>query len=116
MVANKHEQIRRRAYEIWESEGRQEGANLRHWQQACEELGGNSDHETPQELDEVDRADAAPLQGAEGSGDIDLGSGKSPRARKKPNNAPSPKPAVPEVEITTGEKPSRQKIKKTEGP
>lgn len=116
MAANKHEQIRRRAYEIWESEGRPEGANLRHWQQACEELGGDSDHETPQELDEFDRDDAALLQGAGESSDIDPGSGKSPRVREKSKDAPSPKPAAPEVEITTGEKPSRQKIKKTEGP
>jgi hypothetical protein len=30
MVADKHEQIGRRAYEIWESRGRPEGAALRH--------------------------------------------------------------------------------------
>ncbi|MFA1621288.1 DUF2934 domain-containing protein [Rhizobium mongolense] len=58
MAPNKNEQIRRRAYEIWESEGRPEGANLRHWQQACDELGGDSNYETPQELlNEIDRND-----------------------------------------------------------
>lgn len=31
--------ISRRAYEIWESEGRPEGCDLRHWLQAEQELG-----------------------------------------------------------------------------
>jgi len=36
---NHHEQqVRRRAYEIWEAEGRPEGAGARHWQQAEEEI------------------------------------------------------------------------------
>jgi hypothetical protein len=33
------EAISRRAYEIWEREGRPEGADLRHWLQAEQELG-----------------------------------------------------------------------------
>jgi len=35
------EAISRRAYEIWESEGRPEGCDLRHWLQAEEELGAS---------------------------------------------------------------------------
>ncbi|MDQ0563597.1 hypothetical protein QO004_005412 [Rhizobium mesoamericanum] len=79
MVSNKKEQIRRRAYEIWESEGRPEGAALRNWQQACDELGGEDQHETPQDLRD-DRDDAALLQGAGESGEIDRSSGTSPGA------------------------------------
>jgi len=115
MIPNKNEKIRRRAYEIWESEGRPEGADLRHWQQACDELGGDSDDETPQELvDELDRNDVALLQGAGESGDIDQSSGKSPGGKKRLKNVPSSKPAAPEV--TTSEKPSQQRIKKTGAP
>ena len=33
--------VSRRAYEIWESEGRPEGCDLRHWLQAKQELGQN---------------------------------------------------------------------------
>ena len=31
--------VRARAYEIWEQEGRPEGAEQRHWEQALRELG-----------------------------------------------------------------------------
>lgn len=34
------ERIRRRAYEIWEREGRPDGEHNRHWQQAEKELEG----------------------------------------------------------------------------
>ena len=65
MATDRHEQIRRRAYEIWEDEGRPEGADLRHWLQASDELAGDDEHETLQELiDEDDRDDTALLQGA----------------------------------------------------
>ncbi|MDP9812868.1 hypothetical protein J2W42_005739 [Rhizobium tibeticum] len=65
MAADKHEQIRRRAYEIWESEGRPEGAALRHWQQASDELNGDGADKTSQEpTSGDDRDDAALLQGA----------------------------------------------------
>jgi hypothetical protein len=120
MADNKYEQIRRRAHEIWESEGRPEGADLRHWQQACDDLGGDNDGKTSQEQrDDIDRDEAALLQGAGESRDIDPGAGKGQGARKRPKNAPSSKPAAPDAGITTGEKSSRQKIqkiKKTEGP
>ncbi len=39
--------------------------------------------------------------------DIDRGSGKSSRAKKRPKRVPSTKPAAPDA--TTGEKPSRQR-------
>ena len=47
MAIDKHEQIRHRAYEIWEAEGRPDGADQRHWLQACDELAGEDEHETP---------------------------------------------------------------------
>ncbi len=117
MADNKYDQIRRRAHEIWESEGRPEGADLRHWQRACDELGGDTDGRRSQpQRDEIDRDEAALLQGAGESGDIDPARAKGPSAKRRPQNVSSSTAAAPGVEITTGEKPSRQKIKKTEGP
>ncbi|KPH07236.1 DUF2934 domain-containing protein (plasmid) [Rhizobium acidisoli] len=108
MAVDKHEQIRRRAYEIWEAEGRPEGADQRHWLQACDELAGDDEHETLQDLlDEDDRDDAALLQGAGESGDLD---------RPPPKLRRVAKTSVPDIEMTTGEKPSQRKIRKTEGP
>ncbi|API56127.1 MULTISPECIES: DUF2934 domain-containing protein [Rhizobium] len=108
MAIDKHEQIRRRAYEIWEAEGRPDGADQRHWLQACDELAGEDENETLQNLlDEDDRDDAALLQGAGESGDFD-------RPRTRPVEAA--KAPVPDIEMTTGEKPSWRKIRKTEGP
>ncbi|WP_411196380.1 DUF2934 domain-containing protein [Rhizobium sp.] len=106
MATDKHEQIRRRAYEIWEAEGRPDGADQRHWLQACDELAGEDEHETLQNLlDEDDRDDAA--QGAGESGDLDRRPAKLGRAAGF---------RVPDIEMTTGEKPSQRKIRKTEGP
>ncbi|MBY3072993.1 DUF2934 domain-containing protein [Rhizobium laguerreae] len=108
MAIDKHEQIRRRAYEIWEAEGRPDGADQRHWLQACDELAGEDEHETLQNLlDEDDRDDAALLQGAGESGDFDLPRTWPVEAAKAP---------VPDIEMTTSEKPSWRKIRKTEGP
>jgi len=50
MGIDKHEQIRRRAYEIWEDEGRPEGAATRHWLQATDELAEEDDDETLEDL------------------------------------------------------------------
>ncbi|MEJ6844738.1 DUF2934 domain-containing protein [Sinorhizobium fredii] len=36
----REELIRRRAYAIWEQEGRPEGQELRHWEQAAREMQG----------------------------------------------------------------------------
>ncbi|MBB5551252.1 DUF2934 domain-containing protein [Rhizobium sp. MC63] len=108
MATDKHEQIRRRAYEIWEAEGRPEGADLRHWMQACDELAGEDEHETLQDLlDQDDRDDAALLQGAGESGDVD---------RPRPGLGQGAGATPRDIEITTGEEPSRQKIRETEGP
>jgi hypothetical protein len=98
----KQEMIRQRAHEIWESEGRPEGAELRHWQQASEEL--NSD----------DRNEAAMLQAAGERPDVDPPTHTPFEAEKQ--SSPEPTRPVLDVEITTGEKPVRGKVKKTEGP
>lgn len=37
---DRDELIRRRAYAIWENEGRPEGQDQRHWAQASREMGG----------------------------------------------------------------------------
>ncbi|NEI73210.1 DUF2934 domain-containing protein [Rhizobium lusitanum] len=71
MATDKHEQIRRRAYEIWEDEGRPEGAAMRHWMQASDELEEDNEHETLQDLiDEDDHDDEAMPDVAGESGDF----------------------------------------------
>ena len=58
MARDQYERIQQRAYEIWENEGRPEGAAARHWDQALDELAGENEHETLEDLiDEDDRAD-----------------------------------------------------------
>lgn len=39
MSDDKHEQIKGRAYQIWEEQGRPEGQHHAHWEQASKELG-----------------------------------------------------------------------------
>lgn len=61
----REEQIRERAYRIWEMEGRPDGDHERHWQQAAEELGaGETPEEAPAFPAAGDPADgiATPLQ------------------------------------------------------
>ncbi|MBK5570885.1 MAG: DUF2934 domain-containing protein [Ensifer sp. SSB1] len=49
----RQELIRRRAYAIWESEGRPEGQDQRHWEQACRELAEREHpHPTDQAADD----------------------------------------------------------------
>jgi len=46
-VMNEHqENIRRRAYEIWEQEGRPHGQDMKHWLQAFKEFGARVDAAT----------------------------------------------------------------------
>ena len=39
--------IRERAHEIWEREGRPEGAQEEHWQRACEEIDAEDQGRSP---------------------------------------------------------------------
>lgn len=43
-MTDQHECIRKRAYEIWEQEGRPEGREEEHWKQAAREMALDSDH------------------------------------------------------------------------
>ena len=64
MATDKHEQIRQRAYEIWEEEGRPVGAELRHWLQASDEFSEDEEPRPPEGLsDKDDRDTTALLQG-----------------------------------------------------
>ncbi|GAB1581155.1 DUF2934 domain-containing protein [Phyllobacterium phragmitis] len=51
METGKEEQIKARAYEIWEQEGRPQGREHEHWEQARREVEGNntSDGTSPQQ-------------------------------------------------------------------
>lgn len=49
---DRDELIRRRAYAIWESEGRPEGQDQRHWEQACRELAEQERPNSTQEADD----------------------------------------------------------------
>lgn len=42
MKATREKQIRKRAYEIWEQEGRPHGEDLKHWLKAFEEIGSEA--------------------------------------------------------------------------
>lgn len=41
-MSDRDERIKQRAYEIWEQQGRPEGKEHEHWQQAAEEFNANS--------------------------------------------------------------------------
>jgi hypothetical protein len=56
MEQDREERIRVRAYEIWEREGRQEGSDLAHWEQAENELR----EEEAGERQPAEEADATP--------------------------------------------------------
>lgn len=99
MAHDLQEQIRARAYQIWLDEGQPEGADLRHWLQATDELADDDSHETLQELlDEDDREDEV----------------ENRRALKSAKSGPAS--PVPVVEITTGREAAQRKIRQTEGP
>lgn len=94
MATDINEKIRQRAYEIWENEGRPEGAAERHYAQATDELMGEDEHETLQDLiDEDDRDD-----------------------ERQPNDLRNSANTSPDVEKTTGEASPFQAVKGTEGP
>lgn len=40
MTENRNDEIRRRAHQIWEDEGRPEGKDGEHWERASREVGG----------------------------------------------------------------------------
>ena len=102
------EAISRRAYELWEQEGRPDGADLRHWLQAEKELSSRQpQYGTPNPTQAVSRnvpADIRPLQGMRPAGTVNrevkrgstspFGTDKNAPApntlqtKRKPTNAP----------------------------
>jgi hypothetical protein len=95
MHMQKPEQIRRRAYEIWQAEGCPLGGELRHWLIAESEF---DDEHKP----------AGPFRGFSVLGERDGGKAGAVEA--------VPSAVADEVAITTGKEPGRRKIKRTEGP
>ena len=106
------EAVSRRAYELWEKEGRPDGADLRHWLQAEQELRGTAPengarNETTSSVPINTGTDVRPLQGTRAAAAANrevkrgsnapfsseknnLGTGNSQSAgRRKPTNAPA---------------------------
>jgi hypothetical protein len=90
------ETISRRAYELWEQEGRPEGADLRHWLQAEQELNGSqgsavsgqsgfATSTSPSQQDLRQAADTRPLQGTRGAA-----AATSPRTATKQRGSQTP--------------------------
>jgi hypothetical protein len=83
------EEISRRAYEIWESEGRPEGCDLRHWLQAEQELSAHharNGQETSRPGDYRQSRDTdQPLQGTR-SGAVQRNIQQA--GKRKPTHAP----------------------------
>jgi len=118
MTKEREDQIRRRAHEIWEREGRQHGQHDQHWEQARAEL------EREAEGDPAEAAQMASMIGASADpAEVGVRGGRArkPRAEsaadggatktRKPRRAPdgsagtSPEPSTP-LEVTTeGTKP-----------
>ena len=102
--------ISRRAYELWEKEGRPEGCDLRHWLQAEGELGSSRNENETRPEDSVPTntgSDVSPLQGTRAAAALNRenrrgsatpfnpgknapGNGNAQSAaRRKPTNAPA---------------------------
>lgn len=80
MNTNRDDQLRQRAYRIWEAEGRPEGMEAEHWARAERELAG-------EETDPASAATPAP----------------APRSRRKP---PAAEPAATQIAGSGVKKPT----------
>jgi hypothetical protein len=104
--------ISRRAYELWENEGRPEGNDLRHWLQAERELAGSSGFSSASPMTDTSRGtdssaprntgtDTRPLQGTRAAGAANRENRRNTNTpfnekngtvqgagRRKPTNAP----------------------------
>jgi hypothetical protein len=92
--------ISRRAYELWEQEGRPEGADMRHWLQAEQELNGSQSGSTSsqsgfgaspsQSQQELRQApDTRPLQGTRGAATSNSAARPAKRGSQNPFGAGS---------------------------
>src|SRR6266567_2057553 len=99
MMANHREQeIRQRAYELWEQEGKPHGDDLRHWLKALEQFGNGA----------APPAKAKRTAPPKASAEIPITTtpqAKTPKVAKEPA-----------VEITTGKEPPSKQVKRIEGP
>jgi hypothetical protein len=92
--------ISRRAYELWEQEGRPEGADLRHWIQAEQELRGRPSENTLQNENATTTprntgTDTRPLPGTRAAAvNRDTKRGPAAPANSEKNSAPSASPAA----------------------
>lgn len=81
-----YDAISRRAYELWEKEGRPEGSDMRHWLQAEQELGSGrfeegASHEPGASIPANTGSDVRPLQGTRAAAAVQ-------RETKRSSNAP----------------------------
>jgi hypothetical protein len=114
METDKSEQVRQRAYEIWQEEGCPPGEDLRHWLRAASEL------EAPEVSAAIgdDLSVLGEQQSTKGKGKATKNgaAAKGTDVRAKGKGAQAGVADSPAVEITTGKEPPRKKIKRTEGP
>ena len=100
MTTDLDEQIRRRAYEIWETQGRPHGRDEEHWQRAREEIGSEV------RVIGTQAAQMASLRGS--SSDPTQDNGASGRKHKA-----TPSRSIPDGETSTTTKSSRNKPAET---
>ncbi|CAI9408386.1 hypothetical protein ANOBCDAF_01850 [Pleomorphomonas sp. T1.2MG-36] len=92
MGANRDDEIRARAYRLWEEEGRPEGRAEQHWFTARESLAVEENHEST--LLPIDTGtNGEPIEAVENAGEFptltDQGEQRIPR-RPKPDDASQP--------------------------
>jgi hypothetical protein len=97
MSNDREQEIRHRAYELWEQEGKPHGDDLRHWLKALEQFGNGAAPPAKS------KRKARPKASAE------IPAETATQAKK-------PKAKEPAVEITTGKEPPSKQIKRVEGP
>ena len=85
--SEREELIRRRAYAIWEQEGRPDGQHQRHWEQAAREMQGSETQGPETQGPETQRDGPAPESGGPANGS---------RRREKQTAAGAGAPASPE--------------------
>jgi hypothetical protein len=118
MTDDRNERINRRAYEIWEREGRPDGQHDEHWRRAAEEVGREDAAKSAKPAKAADTP-AKRTQGAEGKGDprktvaehapgekAKSASGRTAGAATKqqgPGNAPADPRAAKAAERAPGE-------------
>ncbi|YCI05488.1 DUF2934 domain-containing protein [Ensifer sp. D2-11] len=87
MDNEREELIRRRAYAIWEQEGRPDGQHQRHWEQAAREMQGPEMQGSEMQGPETHRDSTAPESEVQANGS---------RRREKQTAAGAGAPASPE--------------------